>query len=153
MVLRIALLIAVIGIAACSSGSGGTASPAPSASPATTVTAAPSVTATPSVTDTPAQPSTSGGPSVDPDLVPAAVLDPILGDAAVRAGGVDPSTLRIVTAEPAEWSDGSLGCPEPGMMYTQAIVNGWWVVIEHEGTQFDYRATGPGSYRICANQR
>jgi hypothetical protein len=28
------------------------------------------------------------------------------------------------------WNDGSLGCPEPGMMYTQALVNGYWLIIE-----------------------
>jgi hypothetical protein len=35
------------------------------------------------------------------------------------------------------------------MTYTQAIVNGWQVVVEVNGQTIDYRATGPGAFRIC----
>jgi hypothetical protein len=35
------------------------------------------------------------------------------------------------------------------MMYTQAIVNGWWIVVENAGMTLDYRATGLGAFRIC----
>jgi hypothetical protein len=35
------------------------------------------------------------------------------------------SALTLESREPVEWSDGSLGCPKPGMMYTQAIVPGY----------------------------
>ena len=55
--------------------------------------------------------------------VPQAILDPILKEAAALAK-LDREQLVIVRAESVVWNDGSLGCPEPGMMYTQALVNG-----------------------------
>jgi hypothetical protein len=57
-----------------------------------------------------------------------AILDPILKEAAALAK-VDREQLVIVRRESVIWSDGSLGCPEPGMMYTQALVDGYWVAI------------------------
>ena len=80
--------------------------------------------------------------------VPQAILDPILKEAAASAN-VDREQLVIVRAESAVWSDGSLGCPEPGMMYTQALVNGYWVVIEGGGQKYDFRVGSGGSFYLC----
>ena len=85
---------------------------------------------------------------MDPLVVPQAVLAPIVADAAARAG-VDPADLTVVHAAHVEFNDGSLGCPEPGMFYTQAIVPGWQVILEHDGTRIDYRASGAGAFRVC----
>ena len=82
--------------------------------------------------------------------LPASITDPIVADAATRLG-VDPSAVTIVEAKAETFSDGSLGCPEPGMMYTQALVDGYQVVVEANGTQLDYRASAPGRFRICQN--
>jgi hypothetical protein len=84
------------------------------------------------------QPSTTADP----------IVEPVRADAATRAG-VDRSAVEIVQAAAVEWSDGSLGCPEPGMLYTQAIVSGWHVVVRAGGRDFDYRVTGPGQFRLC----
>jgi hypothetical protein len=54
-----------------------------------------------------------------------------------------------VRAESVVWSDGSLGCPEPGMEYTQALVNGYWVIVEAAGKKYDFRVGGGGSFRLC----
>ena len=80
--------------------------------------------------------------------VPQAILDPILKEAAALAK-VDREQLVIVRAESVVWNDGSLGCPEPGMMYTQALVNGYWIVIEAAGKQYDFRVGRGGSFRLC----
>jgi hypothetical protein len=40
----------------------------------------------------------------------------------------------VVQAEAVTWPDGALGCPEPGIVYTQALVPGYWVVVEAEET-------------------
>jgi hypothetical protein len=64
---------------------------------------------------------------------------------------VDPSAVKIVDAHEETWSDGSLGCPEPDMMYTQALVDGYQVIVEANGTQLDYRGSGPGQFRLCEN--
>jgi len=80
--------------------------------------------------------------------VPQAILDPILKEAAALAK-LDREQLVIVRAESVVWNDGSLGCPEPGMMYTQAQVNGYWIVIEAAGQKYDFRVGRRGSFRLC----
>jgi hypothetical protein len=97
----------------------------------------------------------SQGPSTEPagsggSSLPAEITDPIVDDAAARLG-VDPSAVAIVDAHAETWSDGSLGCPEPGMMYTQALVDGYQVIVEANGTRLDYRGSGPGQFRLCEN--
>jgi hypothetical protein len=82
--------------------------------------------------------------------LPASIIDPIVAEAAARLG-VDAAAVTIVEAEAQTFPDGSLGCPEPGMMYTQALVDGYQVIVEANGTQLDYRGSGPGQFRICAN--
>jgi hypothetical protein len=80
--------------------------------------------------------------------VPQGILDPILKEAAALAK-VAREQLVIVRAEPVVWNDGSLGCPELGMEYTQALVNGYWVVIEASGQTYDFRVGSGGSFRLC----
>ncbi len=80
--------------------------------------------------------------------VPADLLASIIADAAERIGAAE-SDFTVVRARPATWNDGSLGCPEPGMSYTQALVNGYWVVIEYGGVELDYRASSIGDFRLC----
>ena len=47
--------------------------------------------------------------------VPQAILESILKEAAALAK-VDRREIKIVRAESVVWSDGSFGCPEPGMI-------------------------------------
>jgi hypothetical protein len=47
---------------------------------------------------------------------------------AVQAG-YDDQDLEVVTIEDVTWSDGALGCPQPGEMYTQALVDGYRVIL------------------------
>lgn len=43
--------------------------------------------------------------------------------------GVDQAEVEVVSADEVTWSDGALGCPEPGMVYTQALVPGYRIVL------------------------
>lgn len=104
----------------------------------------------------PASSGPSAGPSDVPsngaggalELPPNDILQPVLADAAAQAG-VQPADVVVVSAEAVQWSDGSLGCPQPGMMYTQALVDGFQIVVRAGTTELDYRVRGPGSFRIC----
>jgi hypothetical protein len=82
------------------------------------------------------------------DKVPQRILDPILDEASALAN-VAREQLVIVRAESVIWNDGSLGCPEPGMAYTQALVNGYWIVVEAAGKTYDFRVGSGGSFRLC----
>jgi len=46
--------------------------------------------------------------------------------------------IRLVSVDRMEWSDASLGCPEPDMVYAQVITPGFLVVLEAEGEVFEY---------------
>lgn len=95
-------------------------------------------------------PASAPPPQVSGAALPASIIDPIVADAAARLG-VDPSTVKIVSAEARTYGDGSLGCPQPGEMYTQALVDGYGVIVEVNGTKLDYRGSGPGRFRLCEN--
>ena len=125
------MLAALVVVAACSASGGvGGSGPLGSSGPSA---------------DEPGEPGSSGGSSL-----PAAIIDPIVADAATRLG-VDPSAVQVVAAEQKTFGDGSLGCPRPGEMYTQAVVEGYQVIVEANGTQLDYRGSAPGQFRICEN--
>ncbi len=79
---------------------------------------------------------------------PGDLLAQIIADAADRAGVTD-SDVTVIRDEFAIWNDGSLGCPEPGVMYTQATVDGYWVVLEANGVDYDYRANTKGYWFLC----
>ena len=78
-----------------------------------------------------------------------AVADAV-DDLSRRVGG-DPADIVVVSSEEVTWRDGSLGCPRPGMMYTQALTNGSRVVLEYQGERFEYHAGGRRSAFLCEN--
>ena len=80
--------------------------------------------------------------------VPGELLANIKADLASRTSAAE-SAMTIVRAEEAIWNDGSLGCPAPGEMYTQALVDGFWVVFDVNGTSYDYRASATGFFKLC----
>lgn len=93
-------------------------------------------------------PRSSGSGDLAPTVPPSAA--PIIGEVppgvmdAVRARlatdtGLDAAAAEVKVAEAVEWPDGSLGCPEPGGIYTQAIVPGYRVVLVLDGQEYDYR--------------
>lgn len=80
--------------------------------------------------------------------VPAALLEPVLVDAAARFG-VEVGEVTILSAELRDWPDGALGCPVAGMLYTQVVTPGYRVLIEAGGEQLDYRMNRRGVFRLC----
>ena len=58
--------------------------------------------------------------------------------------------VRLVAVEYVEWSDASLGCPKPGMMYAQVITPGYKVVFEAGGERYEYHsAVGSDRAVLC----
>lgn len=124
-----AVAIVCVSSAACSrAGDDASAEPLPS-------------TASRSFEEVPAESSSTG-------QVPEGLLADLIADAASGAG-IDPSEVEVVEAEAVTWNDGSLGCPEPGMSYTQALVPGYRVVIEIEGELLHFHSDSSGSFRLC----
>jgi hypothetical protein len=75
----------------------------------------------------------TGSGEVDLDAAAEAAVNDL-----AASQGVDPSAVEVVTAEEVTWPDGALGCPEPDQMYTQALVPGYRIVLEVDGTEVHY---------------
>jgi hypothetical protein len=84
----------------------------------------------------------------EPVELPPELRAGVIADAATR-GGVEPSEVTVKSAEAVTWPDGSLGCPQPGVVYTQMIVPGYRVVLLANGKEYDYRAGQKGSFQLC----
>lgn len=86
----------------------------------------------------------------DGPAVPAGLEDAVAIATADAAGvaGVMADAVTLVLAEPVTWPDGSLGCPEPDMLYTQALVDGYRIVLEVGGESVAYHgALGSPPFR------
>ncbi|HEY3005474.1 MAG TPA: hypothetical protein VGJ44_24220 [Kribbellaceae bacterium] len=66
-----------------------------------------------------------------------------------RRLGVGSDAISVVSVEEVTWPDGSLGCPEPGMAYTQMLEDGQRIVLEHGGTSYEYHSGGHGEPFLC----
>jgi hypothetical protein len=79
---------------------------------------------------------------------PQELLEAIQSDLAARSGSAS-EEIRLIRDQAIIWSDGSLGCPQPGVFYTQAPVNGYWVVLQVGGKEYDYRVSESGYFLLC----
>ncbi len=80
--------------------------------------------------------------------MPAALVAAISAELQARIG-VDVSSAVVVSAEKATWPDGAMGCPKPGEVYIQSIVNGYQVIVSLDGTKYDLRVSDTGAVRFC----
>lgn len=94
------------------------------------------------------------GENTDPEEGPPDQEDPqveaAVDDLAEREG-VDPAEIEVGTLEAVTWSDGSIGCPEEGMSYTQALVDGHRLILTLDGEEFYYHAGGEDELSYCAD--
>ncbi len=56
--------------------------------------------------------------------------------------------ISVVKVEEREWPDSSLGCPQPGMMYSQVVTPGYLIVLSADGKQYEYHA-GRNNVVLC----
>jgi hypothetical protein len=81
-----------------------------------------------------------------------AMVEAALDDAARRTK-IDRTRLTVLSAGSVTWSDGSLGCPEPGKAYTQALVPGYRIRIQAGAEILDYHAGRLGQLVLCPKGR
>ncbi len=145
-----ALLLAVA-VTACGTATDEAGEPSPDpgtpAPTTSTSTSPPSPTSEPT-TVTPTSPDTGAtgteGPSSDPQV--QAAIDDLAADVQV-----EPGQIEVVTYESVTWSDGSLGCPQPGQMYSQALVDGHRLVLATGGEEYAYHSGGDQPLTRCTN--
>ena len=66
-----------------------------------------------------------------------------------EALNVDPETVTVLEMEEVDWSDSSLGCPQPGMMYAQVITPGYKATVEVDGETYDVHMDASGRGVVC----
>ena len=81
----------------------------------------------------------------DMDLVDQAVVD-----LATRLS-VSETDIALISMEEVTWSDSSLGCPKPGELYTQALVDGHRIVLGHVEKVYVYHSGETGDPFLCPN--
>lgn len=60
-----------------------------------------------------------------------------------------PDQISVVESEQVEWSDSSLGCPQPDMFYMQVITPGYRIVLDASGQQYEYHSNRDISFVFC----
>jgi hypothetical protein len=96
------------------------------------------------------QPSPGTNPSATPAPAGGSDEAAAIADLAGRQG-VGPSAITTVSVAEVTWRDGSIGCPQPGVAYTQALVPGIRVVLELDGQRYEYHAGGSRTIFLCEN--
>jgi hypothetical protein len=88
-----------------------------------------------------------GGSTATPEAastVPEAIIAAI-----AKELGVDVDAVQVVSAEPRQWPDTSLGCPKPGKMYAQVITPGYRVAVEVNGARLEFHTDEQGHVVRC----
>jgi hypothetical protein len=83
--------------------------------------------------------------------VPREVRRAVVADAAQRFKLAE-NRVVLASAERLTWNDGALGCPVPGMNYTQALVPGFRIVAKSPNGMFIYHTDEHGTLAVCDAQ-
>ncbi|MGN6756795.1 MAG: hypothetical protein ACTHMJ_10455 [Thermomicrobiales bacterium] len=145
----ILISVAIALLTACASGASPTVTrPAPSApTAAASATAPPTPGATPGALASPGTPGTIATPSAWPPVARLAVA------ALASEARIPASDIRVVRADPHEWPDTSLGCPEPGRVYLDVITPGYVIVLQAQGRQYEYHTDRSQMVVHCASNQ
>jgi len=67
--------------------------------------------------------------------------------------GIEPGSITLFGARQVNWRSGALGCPEPGMNYTQALVPGSLIFLKVGNEVHAYHAKHGGKPFYCPRDR
>jgi hypothetical protein len=65
--------------------------------------------------------------------------------------GADVDDIELVSLLEVTWRDGSIGCPEPGVAYTQALVPGQQLILQVNGEQYYYHSGKNSIFKYCGD--
>jgi hypothetical protein len=145
VVIPLALVAALTG--ACAAAPASSSSSASPASPAASAGESRPSPEAPSLNPAPTAPAPVTGE------VPPTVMNAARAELATHVGIDRAASATVLSAEAVDWPDGSLGCPQPDMVYPQVITPGYQVVFEVDGKEYDIRATTSGFVMLCESGR
>jgi hypothetical protein len=88
-----------------------------------------------------AQNGRTGDAAGDPGAAAQAASEQARAEAARQLKG-QASEFTVVTIEPTQWTDSSLGCRKPGTMSTEVMSKGYKVVLERQGRRHQVNVAG-----------
>lgn len=68
-----------------------------------------------------------------------------------RRLSVSITQISLLEATEVEWSDSSLGCPQPDMSYLQVITPGYRILLEANAQVYEYHSNGDKYFVYCEN--
>jgi hypothetical protein len=102
------------------------------------------ITLEPNVTEKAPMNGTLTSPSTNQNPVDQAVAD------LAQRLNIPAEIIEVVAAEAVVWSDSSLGCPQPGMAYAQALVEGMRIQLRAGEQVYSYHRGRSGAPFLCA---
>src|SRR6056297_3764303 len=66
---------------------------------------------------------------------------------------IDEIRITVIDAEFVTWPNGAVGCPEPDMMYTQALVPGYRIRLRADGALHHYHGAEGRPPGYCPTDR
>ena len=76
------------------------------------------------------------------------ILEMAVRDLALRLN-VDLNDIIVVSMQAVDWPDGGLGCPLPGLNYTQVITPGYKIRLDAEGQIYTYHSNTEMAFWLC----
>ena len=67
--------------------------------------------------------------------------------------GIELDSITLAGARQVNWRSGALGCPKPGMSYTQALVPGVLILLNVGDEAYGYHAKSDGKPFYCPRER
>jgi hypothetical protein len=152
-VLIATLLILLIAILTGCSSAAAPVAPTPAPPLETVIAPTPTVAPAPtaSAVNTPA--AARAAPGSTPSAIVPAVAQPAVTAAAADLAnrlGVATSAIGVVEVTSATWPNGALGCPKPGIMYSQIVTPGYRIILASGGRNYEYHSGRGSNVVSCA---
>ena len=58
--------------------------------------------------------------------------------------------ITTVSVASVSWPDSSLGCPKPGIMYSQIVTPGYRITLQANGTSYEYHTDKGQRFVLCS---
>jgi hypothetical protein len=130
------LAVLLLLLAAC-----GSRTPEPTTPPPATEIPTQMPPTQPSPIETPVSPIET---PVSPVERPSADIADVAVERVISELDAAPEDVEVISIEPVEWSDTSLGCPQPGQTYAQVITPGYRVVLDVDGETYEVHTDATG---------
>ncbi len=59
--------------------------------------------------------------------------------------------INVLDAREVTWSNSSLGCPQPGMLYAEVLTPGFLILLSANGQDYEYHAGKGSDVFYCEN--